>query len=176
MAWYRFTPDSLHNGPLLPCCSLSAMLTITFNVHLGGGAEGRWWDVQYSLTKHFLYCLPCSRGFPALATPTYFEIKTGKWKKPKRKFIRLCRLEFWILYMKCLFKKYTIQAESVLSTVWEKLQNTQKTSLCETSTHHFLRIYIYFFSPFNKEPTNSTSRKVGCFIVVDLELWNDIII
>lgn len=72
--------------------------------------------------------------------------------------------------MKCLFKKYTIQAESVLSTVWEKLQNTQKTSLCETSTHHFLRIYIYFFSPFNKEPTNSTSRKVGCFIVVDLEL------
>lgn len=145
MAWYMFTPDSLHNGPLLPCGSVSVMLTIAFIVHLGGGdAEGRRWDVQYSLTKHFLYCLPGSRGLPALATPTDFEIKTGKWKKPKPKFIRLCRLEFWILCMKCLFKKYKIQAESLLPTVWEKLPNTQvETSLCETSTHHFLKIYIF---------------------------------
>lgn len=104
---------------------LLLMLTTTFNVH-SGDAEGRWWDAQYSLTKHFLYYLPCSRGLPAPATPTCFEIKREKWEKAKPKSIRLCQIEFWILYMKCLSKKYKIQAEWVLSIVWKNYKMHRK--------------------------------------------------
>lgn len=120
----------------------------------------------------FSTVFPVAGGLPALATPICFEIKREKWKKAKPKFIRLCQLEFWILYM--------IFLRSI------KYRQNECSPLCGKTTKCAGNLSLWdfypsfskdiFFSPFNKEPNTSTRRKVGCFIVLDLELWNYIII